>query len=68
MPTGGPKPMSEKTTKKRRSVICQKCNMRPVMDRCSICEECWYARPSFSDDMHRFAAAVIELARGKAHE
>jgi hypothetical protein len=31
------------TTKKRRPVICQTCFTRPVMDRCSICEECWYA-------------------------
>jgi hypothetical protein len=31
------------TRKPKRSLICEWCNMRPVMDRCTVCEECWYA-------------------------
>jgi hypothetical protein len=23
--------------------VCEQCHMRPKMDRCDICEECWYA-------------------------
>jgi len=36
---------SNTTIKLKRSVICERCNMRPVMDGCPICEECWYSCP-----------------------
>lgn len=32
--------------------ICRVCRLRPVMDRCDICEECWYAPPSPQHDIH----------------
>jgi hypothetical protein len=40
---------ADRTTIRQRekpSVICEQCNMRPVMDRCRICEDCWYSTQS----------------------
>lgn len=32
------------------ALICSECRKRPVMDRCDICEECWYARRAAVQD------------------
>lgn len=26
----------------RYNPLCEQCNSRPKMDRCGVCEECWY--------------------------
>ena len=44
-------------TSKRPSLVCRCCRRRPVMDRCAICEECWYSSlavkaPEQADDFN----------------
>lgn len=29
--------------------VCANCHTRPKMDRCGVCEECWYEPPRYSE-------------------
>jgi hypothetical protein len=44
--------------------VCNLCHSRPVMDRCSCCERCWYSG-RYAREMEREAdERLTDFARG----
>lgn len=44
--------------------ICHQCRSRPVMDRCGVCEQCWYAPRSTHTRECEDNAFMVHAATG----